>query len=140
MHVIIVGCGMLGSMLARRLTEAGEDVTVVDYNPAAFRRLGDDFQGQTVTGTGIDADVLARAGANDCGLFITTTGSDGTNLMAAQVAKLQFGIKNVLVRIYEPAKAEVFAGEGFSLICTTSLAVDAFSAAIARAKGASECT
>ncbi len=127
-------------MLARRLTDAGEDVTVVDYNPTAFRRLGDDFRGHTISGTGIDTEVLARAGARECSLFIATTGSDATNLMAAQVAKLQFGIENVLVRIYEPAKAGVFAADGFSLICTTSLAVEAFAEAIARAKEDSQCT
>ncbi|MGH7715460.1 MAG: NAD-binding protein, partial [Vulcanimicrobiaceae bacterium] len=90
MKYIIVGCGRVGSMLAKLLVEEGHEVTVVDENPAAFKRLGSRFTGQVELGTGIDAEVIRRAGAETADGFASTTNGDNRNVMAALIAQRLF--------------------------------------------------
>src|SRR4029077_7525301 len=108
MRYLIVGCGRVGSTLARRLMCAGHEITVVDENPSAFRRLGRNFHGQQVLGTGIDVDVLTRAGAGNADGFAAVTQGDNRNIMAALIAQAHFKIKKVVARIYDPERSQMY--------------------------------
>jgi trk system potassium uptake protein len=119
MRVVIVGCGRVGSYLARMLASEGHQVTIIDNQTLAFERLGDDFPGQTLLGTGIDEDVLRRAGIEQADAFVSTTNGDNTNIMAAQVAREIFHVPRVICRIYDPLREEVFRGLGLTTFSPT---------------------
>ena len=124
MRTVIVGCGRVGSALARQLSEEGDQVTVVDFNEAAFNRLGEDFTGDMVFGTAVDEDVLRRAGADRAEAFVAVTNADTTNIMAAQLAQHLFKVKKVICRIYDPAQADVYEELGLETICPTTIGAD----------------
>ena len=105
MRTVIVGCGRVGSSLARQLSGEGDEVTVVDFSEAAFNRLGEDFAGEMVFGSAVDEDILRRAGTDRAEAFVAVTNADTTNIMAAQLAQHEFGVKKVICRIYDPARA-----------------------------------
>jgi len=121
MKVIIMGCGRVGSYLARRFQEEGHQVTVVDQDNRAFARLGPGFGGDLVVGTGIDEDVLRRAGIERADVFVAVTNWDNTNVMAAQVAKEIFGVRRVVCRIYDYLREEIYRELGLETICPTLL-------------------
>ena len=121
MRYLIVGCGRVGSTLARRLMRAGHEITVVDENPAAFKRLGRGFHGQQVLGTGIDVDVLTRAGAGEADGFAAVTQGDNRNIMAALIAQQHFKIKKVVARIYDPERSQMYRDFGISTVCPTTV-------------------
>ncbi len=121
MRVVILGCGRTGAYLARTLAGEGHQVTVIDRKSAAFRRLGDDFPGELVVGTGIDEDVLRRAGIERADAFVAVTNGDNTNVMAAQVAREIFGVRRVVTRIYDPLREEIYRDLGLETICPTLL-------------------
>jgi trk system potassium uptake protein TrkA len=118
---IIVGCGRVGSTLARRLDGEGHSVTVVDERVSAFNRLGDEFSGEMLVGTGIDQGVLVRAGIESCDCFAAVTNGDNRNLMAAQIAKVVFRVPRVITRIYDPIREEVYRDLGLETLCTTTI-------------------
>jgi trk system potassium uptake protein TrkA len=123
--VIIMGCGRLGAHLARRLVQAGHDVTVIDRNSDSFARLGNDFKGTMVLGVGIDEDVLRRAGIETADAFIAVSNGDNTNAMAAQIAKLVFQVPHVVARLYDPVREETYHTLGLmETICPTVMASD----------------
>lgn len=124
MKIIIVGCGRVGSYLARRLQEDGHGVTVVDKDNTAFARLGPGFGGKLVVGTGIDEDVLRRAGIAQADIFIAVTNWDNTNVMAAQVAREVFGIRRVICRIYDHLREEIYRELGLETVCPTLLSAN----------------
>jgi trk system potassium uptake protein TrkA len=124
MRTVIVGCGRVGSSLARQLSQEGDQVTVVDSSEAAFNRLGEDFTGDMVFGTAVDEDVLRRAGTDRAEAFVAVTNADTTNIMAAQLAQHLFGVKKVICRIYDPARADVYAELGLETICPTTIGAD----------------
>ncbi|MGB9723058.1 MAG: NAD-binding protein [Chloroflexia bacterium] len=119
MKVVILGCGRLGAYLARRLVSQGHEVTVIDHDSAALARLGDDFPGRTVVGTGIDEDVLRRAGIEEADAFVAATNWDNTNVMAAQVAREIFGVPRAICRLYDPLREEFYHSLGLETICPT---------------------
>jgi len=121
MNVIIMGCGRVGSYLATRLDREGHQVTVIDLTTTAFRRLPEEFTGQTVVGTGIDEQVLRMAGIERADAFVAVTEGDNRNIMAAQVAREIFGVRDVIARIYDPVREEVYRGLGLGTICPTKL-------------------
>ncbi|MDQ6779739.1 MAG: TrkA family potassium uptake protein, partial [Candidatus Eremiobacteraeota bacterium] len=121
MRFLIVGCGRVGSTLAKRLVRAGHDVTVVDENSAAFRRVGRDFGGKLVLGTGIDVDVLRRAGAETADGFAAVTQGDNRNIMAALIAQQHFKIKRVVARIYDPQRSEMYRDYGIATVSPTTV-------------------
>ena len=110
MKIVIMGCGRVGARLARLFDREGHDVSVVDLNASSFARLGEDFRGQTVAGTGIDEDVLKSLGIEHADIFLAVTNRDNSNIMAAQIA-----------RIYEPDREETFHQLGLDTICPTTL-------------------
>jgi trk system potassium uptake protein TrkA len=119
MKLVIVGCGRVGAMTATMMSEAGHDVTVVDYNAKAFDRLGSEFKGRMVLGNGIDEDVLRQAGLENADGFACLTNGDNRNIMAAQVAHEIFHVPEVITRINDPIREEAFRELGLHTICPT---------------------
>ena len=126
MRVIILGCSRTGATLALGLAEQGHNVTVIDFDSRSFARLGLGFPGDTVLGTGIDEDVLRRAGIEQADAFIALTNGDNTNIMASQVAKEVFHVAQVICRIYDPGRETFYRDViGLTTISPTRLGVDA---------------
>jgi trk system potassium uptake protein TrkA len=119
MHVVIAGCGRVGSGLARDLVTQGFDVSIIDESPDAFHLLGDDFPGEFVVGRALDWDVLRQAGIQDAVAFVACTDGDNTNIVIAQVAQKKYGIRCVVARVYDPLRAELFAQAGIRTVCPT---------------------
>jgi trk/ktr system potassium uptake protein len=117
-HVVIMGCGRVGSTLARSLEERGHTVAVIDSSPDAFRRLGPGFSGDKVTGYGFDQTVLEAAGISTAGAFAAVSSGDNSNIISARVARETFGIDNVVARIYDPGRAEVYQRLGIPTVAT----------------------
>lgn len=120
MKILIVGCGRVGWRLASDFTKGGHQVSVVDNKPGAFRRLPERFPGQIVLGTGIDEDILRSGGIADADVFVAVTNDDNTNIMAAQIAKYVYKVPRVVIRIYDPVRAEIYRGLGLTVICPTT--------------------
>jgi len=117
-HVVIMGCGRVGSTLARSLTERGHSVAVIDQNPEAFRRLDRDFEGQMITGVGFDRTVLTEAGITRADAFAAVSSGDNSNIIAARVARETFGVSNVVARIYDSGRAAVYERLGIPTVAT----------------------
>lgn len=125
MNILVVGCGRLGSRLAETLDKAQHDVVVVDSHEEHFSRLNPDFGGMKYVGNPIDLQVLRNAGIESCDALAATTPSDNLNITVCQIAKKIFGVPNVVARIADPAREEVFSTLGLQCICHTNLACDA---------------
>ena len=123
-HVVIMGCGRVGSTLARSLEDRDHTVAVIDSNPDAFRRLGPWFNGTKVTGIGFDQDVLDRAGIEKADAFAAVSSGDNSNIIAARVARETFGIQQVVARIYDPGRAEVYQRLGITTVATVKWTAD----------------
>jgi trk system potassium uptake protein len=121
MHVILVGCGRVGANLATSLAADEHDVVIIDRDPSAFTYLGSAFNGQTVTGTGIDIEVLKRSGIEKADAFAAVTSADNVNLMASQIAKKIFHIPKVIARINDPRKRDAYDEFEVETICPTDL-------------------
>lgn len=118
MHYVIMGCGRVGSSLARSLERRGHTVAVIDVAVDAFRRLGPDFQGSTVKGVGFDRDVLTEAGIEGAAGFAAVSNGDNSNILAARVVRENFGVDNVVARIYDQGRAEVYERLGIPTVAT----------------------
>jgi trk system potassium uptake protein len=123
-HVVIMGCGRVGSTLARSLEDRNHTVSVIDSNPDAFRRLGPSFNGLKVTGYGFDQQVLAEAGIERADAFAAVSSGDNSNIIAARVARETFGIQQVVARIYDPGRAEVYQRLGITTVATVKWTAD----------------
>lgn len=124
MHVVIMGCGRVGSTLAHSLEARGHSVAVIDQNAEAFRRLGDEFGGVTVNGTGFDQQVLVEAGIERADAFAAVSSGDNSNIIAARVARETFGVTSVVARIYDPRRAEVYERLGIPTVATVRWTAD----------------
>lgn len=120
MRIVILGCGRVGSTLARQLDTDGHEVAVIDRNQTQFARLGDDFGGLTVLGTGIDEDVLEQAGIEGADVFVAVTNGDNTAIMVSQIVREVFEVPHVITRIYDPGREELFRGLGLDTISPTT--------------------
>jgi trk system potassium uptake protein len=120
-EIVIVGCGRVGSTLARQMADEGNEVSIVDESLSSFARLGEDFGGQMVVGSGIDEEVLRRAGIEGADCFASVTNGDNRNIMAAQIAKEVFHVGRVITRIYDPIRAEVYRELGLETVCPTTI-------------------
>jgi len=123
-HVVIMGCGRVGSTLARSLEDRNHTVSVIDSNPDAFRRLGPSFNGDKVTGYGFDQEVLSKAGIARADAFAAVSSGDNSNIIAARVARETFGIQQVVARIYDPGRAEVYQRLGITTVATVKWTAD----------------
>jgi len=119
-----MGCGRVGSTLARSLEDRDHTVAVIDSNADAFRRLGPDFNGEKVTGYGFDQAVLAKAGIARADAFAAVSSGDNSNIIAARVARESFGIQQVVARIYDPGRAEVYQRLGITTVATVKWTAD----------------
>ena len=124
MHVVIMGCGRVGAALSRRVEAQGHTVAVIDQNSNAFRRLGPDFTGARITGVGFDRDTLCEAGIEKAEAFAAVSSGDNSNIIAARVARETFGIDNVVARIYDPKRAEVYQRLGIPTVATVRWTAD----------------
>jgi len=115
-YIVIMGCGRVGAMLARGLDRRGHTVVVIDTDPEAFRRLGPDFQGRTVTGVGFDRGVLVRAGIEQADGFAAVSSGDNSNILAARVVRDEYGLVNVVARIYDQGRAEIYEKLGIPAV------------------------
>ncbi|MCX6455033.1 MAG: TrkA family potassium uptake protein [Actinomycetes bacterium] len=124
MHVVIMGCGRVGAGLARELEASGHSVSIIDQNREAFRRLGADFKGMTVSGVGFDRDILLEAGIDRADAFAAVSNGDNSNILAARVARETYGVQNVVARIYDPARAEIYQRLGIPTVATVLWTTD----------------
>ena len=119
-----MGCGRVGSTLARSLEDRNHTVAVIDSDPDAFRRLGPAFNGDKVTGYGFDQQVLEKAGIGRADAFAAVSSGDNSNIIAARVARETFGIQQVVARIYDPGRAEVYQRLGITTVATVKWTAD----------------
>jgi trk system potassium uptake protein TrkA len=124
MHVVIVGCGRVGSGLARIIEDKGHSVAIVDKNPRAFRRLHSGFSGKQVIGVGFDRERLEEAGIHDADAVAAVTSGDNSNILIARVARETFGIERVVARIYDPRRAVIYERLGIPTIATVQWTID----------------
>jgi trk system potassium uptake protein TrkA len=117
-HIVVMGCGRVGSTLAHHLERLDHSVAVIDQDPSAFRRLGDAFRGKTIAGIGFDRDTLESAGIEGADAFAAVSSGDNSNIIAARVARETFGVGYVVARIYDPRRAEVYERLGIPTIAT----------------------
>ena len=120
MHVIIVGCGRVGASTAAELARGGHSVAVIDRDQIAFRLLPNNFTGKTVVGMGYDRTVLEEAGIAEADALVAVTSGDNTNIVAARVAKEIFRVPDVVSRIYDPRRAEIYRRYGIQTFAPTA--------------------
>jgi trk system potassium uptake protein len=123
-HVVVMGCGRVGSAIARRLEGVGHSVAVIDQDPEAFRRLGPEFGGRQVTGLGFDRQTLLAAGIDSAGAFAAVSSGDNSNIISARVARETFGVEHVVARIYDSKRAEVYERMGIPSVATVPWTVN----------------
>jgi trk system potassium uptake protein TrkA len=121
---VIMGCGRVGSGLAKDLEAVGHSVSIIDQNQEAFRRLGADFKGQTIAGVGFDRDILLEAGIEKADAFAAVSNGDNSNILAARVARETYGVEKVVARIYDPARAEIYQRLGIPTVATVLWTTD----------------
>ncbi len=121
MYIIIVGCGRVGSQLAKLLSNEGHDVVVIDKKQVSLDRLGETFNGVTLVGNGFDLALLKQAGIEKADALCAVTKGDNTNLISAQVARKIFNVPKVIARVYDPQRAHIYAALGMDIISGTIL-------------------
>ena len=137
MFVVIVGCGRVGSAIARSMLDEGNDVSVLDEDPEAIALLNrgvdsawEDRGGRFTVGTALEIDALMAAGIDQADAFVCSTDGDNTNLVIAQIAKRRFNIERVVVRVLDPARAKWYAQQGLQTVCPTQTAIELLEAAV----------
>jgi trk system potassium uptake protein TrkA len=123
-HVVIVGCGRVGSSLANALEDGGHTVAVIDKAPKAFARFGFRFKGPQIIGLGFDRDRLTEAGIERAGGVAAVTNGDNSNIIVARIARETYGVENVVARIYDPGRAMIYQRLGISTVATVHWATD----------------
>ena len=126
MHVVIMGCGRVGAALAQQLSSRDHSVAIIDQNPEAFRRLGADFEGRSVTGVGFDKQTLAEAGIARADAFAAVSSGDNSNIIAARVARELYNVDTVVARIYDSGRAIVYERLGIPTVATVRWTADRF--------------
>ena len=124
MHVVIAGCGRVGSELAMSLERLGHEVVVIDKNAKAFERLRDDFEGKSLTGFAFDRDILEEAGIKESEAFASVTSGDNSNILSARVAKEHYRVPQVVARIYDPRRAQIYQRLGIQTVATVRWTTD----------------
>lgn len=124
MHVVVVGCGRVGSGLAQAVEAAGHTVAIIDRKETAFRRLDPEFSGKRIVGVGFDRDRLEEAGIKDAGAVASVTNGDNSNIMIARVAKETYAIDRVVARIYDPRRAAIYERLGIPTVATVQWTIE----------------
>src|SRR5919108_2180011 len=131
MRIVIMGSGRFGATLANRLSKEGHDVRIIDILSEPFRKYLDaDFTGRMILGDGIDQDVLRTAGIEGADAFVAAAHGDNHNLMAAQIAKIIFGVKRVVARSNDPVRREIFEELGLVTVCPSLIGAGALYEAV----------
>ena len=120
MHVVIMGCGRVGSSLAQELDSRGHTVSIIDQDPAAFRKLPSTFGGRTIAGIGVDRDRLLEAGIERADAFAAVSSGDNSNIISARVARETFNVPKVIARIYDPRRAEIYQRLGIETVASVA--------------------
>jgi len=135
--VLVVGCGRVGSSIAKTMLAQGHEVSVLDEDPEAIARLEQnqseswqDSGGLFTVGTALEIDALTEAGVERADAFVASTNGDNTNLVIAQIAQRRFNIERVVVRVLDPARAEWYSQQGLSTVSPTQKAVEMLEAAV----------
>ena len=121
MKVVIFGCGRTGSSLGLQLASRGHSVTLIEQRPSALRRLGKDHGCHVIIGSGLDEDVLEKAGIAEADAFFAVTRGDNTNLMAAQIVRLNHHVPRVCVKVADPLRAQAYRDLGYFCITPSAL-------------------
>jgi trk system potassium uptake protein TrkA len=137
MFVLIVGCGRVGSSIAKSMIAEGHEVSVLDEEPEAIALLDkgqeeswEDLGGRFTVGTALEIDALLEAGIEQADAFVSSTDGDNTNLVIAQIAKRRFKVDRVVVRVLDPARAKWYAEQGLQTVCPTQTAIELLEAAV----------
>ena len=136
MKAVVIGCGRVGSASAKALQAEGWDVTAVDEKEEALGRLGENWTGGFVVGHGMDSDVLKRAGIEDADAVVVATDGDNSNIVIGQMAQKQFGVGTVVVRIFDPARAQFYTSRGLNVVCPTASTIVTLTEAVRASEGA----
>jgi trk system potassium uptake protein TrkA len=129
-----VGCGRVGSAVASRLAAEGWTVAVIDHSMESFNRLDPAFPGDRVEGHALDEEVLCHAGITRAEACVVCTDGDNTNLVTAQIVQRKYGVATTVVRVLDPARAELYARLGLRTVCPTTTAIDTLSDAVLAAR------
>ena len=137
MFVLIVGCGRVGSAIAKAMLAEGHEVSVLDEDPEATALLNrgqseswEDLGGRFTVGTALEIDALLEAGIEEADAFVASTDGDNTNLVIAQIAKKRFDVERVVVRVLDPGRARWYAEQGIQTVCPTQTAIELLEAAV----------
>lgn len=142
MFVLIVGCGRVGSSLARTMLDEGHTVSVLDQDPESHARLEvgldggwEEAGGQFAVGTALEVDALEAAGISRADAFVAATNGDNTNIVISQIAQRRYEVETVIARILDPLRAEWYSTQGLRTVCPTRVAVEMLESEIRRAAG-----
>ena len=130
MNALVIGCGRVGSAIAKQLDREGWEVSVVDEKEEALNRLGSHWNGGFIVGHGMDVDVLRAAGIEEADAVVVATNGDNTNLVIGQVAQKRFDIQCVVVRVLDPARADFYHSLGLRTVCPTKTAIEVLTDAV----------
>lgn len=140
MFVLIVGCGRVGSAIAKTMLAEGHEVSVLDEDPEAIAllekgqdRSWEDLGGSFTVGTALEIDALLEAGIERARALVVATDGDNTNLVIAQIGQRRFNIENVVVRVLDPGRAQWYREQGLSTVCPTQTAIELLEAAVREA-------
>jgi len=122
MKAVVIGCGRVGASVAKQLAGDGWDVTCVDDDELALTRLGD-WRGGFVVGHGMDLDVLDRAGVAKADAAVVSTDGDNSNIVIGQMLQRRYAIGCVVVRIFDPRRADFYAERGLRTVCPTKTSI-----------------
>jgi trk system potassium uptake protein len=137
MKLLIVGCGRVGSSIARNMADDGHDVSVIDEDPEALQRLPESWPGRFIHGHGLDTEVLVEGGIDVADAVVVCTDGDNTNIVIAQIAQRRYEVPTVIARVLDPLRAEWYQRQGLNTVCPTRVAIDMLESAVrdAAAKG-----
>jgi trk/ktr system potassium uptake protein len=137
MFVLIVGCGRVGSAVAKAMLTQGHTVSVLDEDPEAIAHLNqgqgaswEDLGGQFTEGTALEIDALLQAGIERADAFVASTDGDNTNLVIAQIAQRRYNVDKVVVRVLDPARARWYSDQGLQTVCPTQIAIELLEQAV----------
>jgi len=114
-----MGCGRVGMLLTQELAKAGHEVAVIDKNPAAFDRLPPGFEAKQIVGLGFDREVLEEAGIKEADAFLAVSSGDNSNIVSARVAREHYHVPQVIARIYDPRRADIYERLNIPTVSTT---------------------
>ena len=131
MFILIVGCGRVGSSVARTMLRDGHEVSCLDEDPESHARLEvgldrawEDLGGRFTVGAGLEIDALEAAGIGEADAFIASTDGDNTTIVISQIAQKRYEVPTVIARILDPLRAEWYEQQGMHTICPTRVAID----------------